>query len=293
MPLSFSEILKEGSGRTDPESGLPGVGKAGAAVPPPPPVEAPSENVAEKRLLDDVLKEVIGEISQEIQRIGAALKSRDAPAPPTAPSAGELPPEPSVAPPLLEETLTAEERKALADLLREPAPAAPADPGNLPLGGFAPEEPRAETATAAAGADSGDLPEMPRPAPAAPPPEAPLPGGSGVWISPPAVQQALKVETDAGIMEVEDLIKIHMAAYAEEDRKDKEDQEKAGRAAAAAAGADLLAMVRPQGVPLLSRLDAWIVSQGWARHKRRAGTVAWAILVGTAIGVAVTLWMRR
>lgn len=276
MPLSFSEILKEGPGPGDPAPA------AGSSVP-----AAPPGGAEEKRLLDDVLKEVIGEISQEIQRIGEALQSRGLPQPaPAAVPPADLSPEPPAAPPLLEETLTAEERKALADLLREPPPPAPADPGNLPLGGFAPEPPQGE-------------PDAAGPAPAQVPPpsegqrETQPPGGSGVWISPPAVRQALEVETDAGIMEVEDLIKIHMAAYAEDERKDKEDQEKAGRAAAAAAGAELLSMVRPRRASLLARFDAWVVTRGLARHKRRVGVVAWAILIGTMIGVAVTLWMRR
>ncbi len=325
MPLSFSEILKDAP---------PG---PAAAVPPPPPrpsggtpsapASAPDGRYAryenEKRLLDDVLKEVITEISQEIQRIGEALKAPPGGAAPAGSPAG---PDASGPPPgrLLEEVLTAEERKALSDILRETPPRVSlAPPGvavddDLPMGGFA--IPGSGEGDALAKDETGGLDALMAlhgsNAPDSPAVQASASvsgeTGSGVWVSPDALQKMLPadapgagftqpqmqkmipvpVESDDAMAEVEDLIKMHMEAYVEESKKEKEDEDKAGRAAAAAAGAELLAMVKPKGPSLLARFDAWVVARGLARHKRRAGIVAWAVLLGTLIGVGVTVWMR-
>lgn len=312
MGVSFSSLPRRD------ESGPPG-GEPPVRRAPETPDAPPSAPVgAGGGVLDDVLREVIGEIAAEIQRIGRALEKAPAAPPPAPPAADQA--DPPAGRRLLEEALTADERRALEALLREPPPAPPAPVNprdasappagraadtDLPPGQF-PDEPSAFEAPV--GETSIDRPagaqEMPAPSEegvAAPPSAAsrePVSGGSESWMAEPptTVRTALANETDESILEVEDLIKMHMQAdAAKEPDTGSFGQPSAPVSARAMVGAPPPASraAAPPRLSLLDRFDGWVVARGWGPYKRVAGIAAWAILGATAVAAAVTFWMRR
>ncbi len=313
MSLSFSEILKE-------SAAAPGASLVAPKGLPVLQVDVPAPPHAGPALLDEVLKEVIGEIASEIQRIGEALRTKEAAPGKARPAAAEfeLPAAPPAGPRLLEEALSSQERKVLSDILRESPPsfsleASPPEEKkeevDLPIGGFAvePEEALARLPASEPQASSsppmGDEIEAELKAlaamDAASPSSATLPASeglgasdsdSGTWVSKdmPEVQQAFQVETDASMLEVEDLIKMHMQAEVVIDQRRASES---SRAHLTAPGIGVF-NVPARRLSLSERIDAWVVKKGLARYKRVAGILSWSIFAGTALGIAVTLWMR-
>lgn len=177
--------------------------------------------------------------------------------------------------------LTAEERSVLEELMREPAfPAAGVEPATekaaaqAPIGSFCEEtSPAAEPKTLAAAA------AVPSPPPPPPEPASSVPVET--MIPPKPVKAApppLKIPDggeDTGMLEVEDLIRMHMQGGGADEDEEKSTEPEIDPET-------VLRITRKK--PLwFERLDQWFVDRGLDPYKRAAGIAGATILVVTAL----------